>query len=214
MTMVHPARNTTSTAALVDVMDLQGVQMAFARDEAIYAQGDEVEFLYRLLSGSVRTTRLTSEGRRQIADFYHAGDLFGLEVGPDHRFSAEALSNCIVRVLLRATARAPASDARLDRAILEATRRELDRTQTHLLLLGRRNAREKVAGFLLSLARRAPGADVLLQMGRQDMADYLGITIETVSRTLTQFQGASVVEFVALRTFRVRKWQVLEQLAE
>ncbi len=203
-----------SPPALTEVMARQGVRMAFARDEEIYAQDEPVEFLYRLVEGSVRTTRLTSDGRRQIGDFYYPGDLLGLETGPDHRFSAEALSDCTVLVLRRSAVRAMAGDAELDRAILDATRRELERTQDHLLLLGHKSAREKVAGFLLGLAQRTPDADVALPMGRQDMADYLGLTIETVSRMLTQLQGASVVEFAASRLFRVRKWQALEQLAQ
>jgi CRP/FNR family transcriptional regulator, nitrogen fixation regulation protein len=217
MTLAYPLddpRGAAPSVALTDIMERQGVKMSFARDEEIYAQDDEVEFLYLLTSGTIRTTRLTSDGRRQVGDFYYAGDLFGLETGPEHRFSAEALSHCQVLVLRRSVVRALAGEAELDRAILDATRRELERTQAHLMLLGHKTAREKVAGFLLSLAQRAPDKDVALPMGRQDMADYLGLTIETVSRMLTQLQSAAVVEFAASRLFRVRKWQALESLAE
>ena len=88
-----------------------------------------------------------------------------------------------------------AGDEDLDRALWQATRRELERTQEHLLVLGRKTACEKVASFLMDLAQRDRSEQVALPMGRQDMADYLGLTIETVSRMLTQLQGASVVEF-------------------
>lgn len=217
MTLAYPLddpRTSAPAAALTQVMERQGVQMTFARDEEIYAQDEDVEFLYRLASGSVRTTRLTSDGRRQVGDFYYPGDLFGLETGPEHRFSAEALSDCNVLVLRRAVVRAMAGDAELNRAILNATRRELDRTQTHLLLLGHKSARERVAGFLLGVAQRGSCSDVTLPMGRQDMADYLGLTIETVSRMLTCLQSASVVEFAAARQFKVCNWRALEHLAE
>ena len=217
MTLAYPmddCRGAAPAQSITDVIDRLGVTLRFARNEEIYVQDDEVEFLYRVVAGSVRTIRLTSDGRRQVGDFYYPGDLFGLETGPDHRFSAEALSDCEIRMVRRASVRAFSGDAELDRAILAATHRELERTQEHLLLLGRKNAQEKVAGFLMSLAQKVSDDSVNLPMGRQDMADYLGLTIETVSRMLTQLQQERVVEFPASRRFTVRNWSTLERLAE
>jgi CRP/FNR family nitrogen fixation transcriptional regulator len=217
MTLAYPLndhRAQVPAAGITELMDRLGLRMSFARNEEIYAQDDEVELLYRVVSGSVRTIRLTSDGRRQVGDFYYPGDLFGLETGPEHRFSAEALSDCVVLVVKRSTVRAMAGDAVLDRAILEATHRELDRAQAHLLLLGRKTAQEKVAAFLLAHAENAPSDAVELAMGRQDMADYLGLTIETVSRMLTQLQSQEIVEFPSTRRFRVRRWERLEELAD
>ncbi len=199
--------------ALVEVLDRLGSRLNVAKDTEIYAQEDEVEFLYRVADGVVRTTRLTCDGRRQVGDFYYPGDLFGLEPGPDHQFSAEALTDCKVLVVRRSVVRALAGERELDRAVLEATRRELQRVQDHVLLLGRKSAREKVAGFLMSLAHQQHDNNVQLPMGRQDMADYLGLTIETVSRTLTRLQGDAIVEFPELRRFRVTRWEALEDLA-
>lgn len=162
----------------------------------------------------VRTSRVTADGRRQVGEFYYAGDLFGLEPGPDHRFAAEALTDCDIEMVRRGAVRAFAGDAEVDRAILEATYRETERLQEHVLLLGRKSARERVASFLRSLAQRQSGADVDLPMGRQDMADYLGLTIETVSRMLTQLQGEAVVAFPSTRRFQVRQWDALDALAE
>ena len=216
MTLAYPLddpRTARPAAALNEVMDRLGTKMTFGRDEEVYAQGDDVEFMYRLTKGVIRTSRVTADGRRQVGDFYYPGDLFGLEVGPDHQFSAEALSDCEVQVVRRGAVRAFAGDAELDRAILEATRRELQRVQEHVLLLGRKSAREKVAAFLMSLAQRQDEEQVELPMGRQDMADYLGLTIETVSRMLTQLQGDAIVEFPSTRRFQVRKWTALEALA-
>ncbi|MCR5881041.1 helix-turn-helix domain-containing protein [Phenylobacterium sp. J367] len=118
-------------------------------------------------------------------------------------------------VIRRTTIRAHGGEAALERAILQATRRELERAQAHLLLLGRKTAQEKVAAFLLAHAEtQDEGRPVELPMGRQDIADYLGLTIETVSRMLTQLQAQEIVEFPSARRFRVRRWERLEELAD
>lgn len=198
---------------LTGLMDRLGARTRFARDEEIYGQGEEVTHLYRLRSGVVRTTRIAADGRRQIGDFYYPGELFGLEPGPDHQYAAEALTDCEVQRVARSAVRAVGGDAELDRAILAAVGRELQRTQDHVMLLGRKSAREKVAGFLRSLSSGRPG-DVDVTMSRQDMADYLGLTIETVSRTLTQLQSDNIVAFPASRRFRVTNWDALEALVD
>jgi CRP/FNR family nitrogen fixation transcriptional regulator len=216
MTLAYPLsdpRTAPPAAALTEAFERLGVRMAYSRDEEIYAQDDEAELLYRVVRGVVRTSRVTADGRRQVGDFYYAGEVFGLEPGPDHRFAAEALTECEVQVVRRASMRAMAGDAEVDRAILSATQREMERLQDHVLMLGRKSARERVASFLMSLAGGNDG-QVDLPMGRQDMADYLGLTIETVSRMLTQLQGEQIVEFPSSRRFQVRKWTALEALAE
>jgi CRP/FNR family nitrogen fixation transcriptional regulator len=216
MTLAYPMsdpRTARPSASLTAAFDRLGVRMTYDRDQEIYAQDEPVEMLYRLVSGVVRTSRLTCDGRRLVGDFYYPGDVFGLEPGPDHQFAAEALSDCVVQVVRGASVRAFAGDAEVDRAILEATRREMERLQEHVMLLGRKGARERVASFLMSLAQRQAEAQVEMPMGRQDMADYLGLTIETVSRMLTQLQGDAIVDFPSTRRFQVRKWDALEELA-
>lgn len=197
---------------VVDLFDPLGVRLHFAAGEEIYAQEDEAEFVYRVIEGSVRTTRLLSDGRRQIGDFYYPGDLFGLEAGGDHRFSAEALGDCEILVMKRSAAKLHADGGRLERMIWSATVKELERTQEHLMLLGRKTACEKVASFLLDLADRFRSEMVTLPMGRQDMADYLGLTIETVSRMLTQLQAQDLVEFSGCRRFRIKRRAGLSRL--
>jgi CRP/FNR family nitrogen fixation transcriptional regulator len=161
----------------------------------------------------VRTSRVTADGRRQVGDFYYPGDVFGLDAGPLHRFAAEALSDCEVQIVRRGSVRAYAGDAEVERAILEETRREIERLQDHVMLLGRKGAVERVATFLIGLAAGKRGGPVDLPMGRQDIADYLGLTIETVSRTLTQLHGEAVVTFATTRRFQVSDWDGLEALA-
>lgn len=210
---IDDPRQVCPPSALARAIEKLGVRCRFCRDEELYGQGDEVDLLFRVVRGVVRTTRVTVDGRRQVGAFYYAGDIVGLETGPQHRFSAEALTEAEVRVVRRAAVRAFAGDTELDRAVLDATHRELERAQDHMLMLGLKNAREKVAAFLVGLAQLGAGETFELAMSRQDMADYLGLTIETVSRTLTQLQGDSVVEFLSLRRFQVRKWPALEALA-
>src|SRR5215216_4289185 len=101
---INQAQSTATalrTDVLGDVMSQMGLRMTFARDEEIFGQDEDADLVYRVLEGAVRTTRLMSDGRRQIGDFYFEGDLFGLEHGETHKFSAEALSDCVVQVLKR-----------------------------------------------------------------------------------------------------------------
>lgn len=197
-----------------DPWDMIGVRMPYAAGEEIYAQEEEADMVYRVLSGAVRTTRLLSDGRRQIGDFYYPGDLFGLEAGEEHRFSAEALGATTILVIKRsALSHYGEEGVRIERALWAATARELRRTQEHLQLLGCKSACEKVAAFLLDVADRSKSDVVALSMGRQDMADYLGITIETVCRMLRQLQDSAIVEFEGNRRFRLRHRAALARLA-
>lgn len=213
MTLAYDVDTNTAPPAIAEVMQRLGLPMTFAKDEEIFGQDEDADLVHMVVSGAVRTTRLLSDGRRQVGAFYYPGDLIGLETGPIHRFSAEAICDSNVLVVRRSALKAFAGDGQLDRAIWEATRRELERTQEHLLLLGRKTACEKVASFLMSLAERERSERVFLPMSRQDMADYLGLTIETVSRMLSQLQTSSVVEFDGCRRFKVKRWEALEQMA-
>ena len=187
-------------------------RLTFRAGEEIYAQDEDAELIYRLVRGAVRTSHLLADGRRQIGDFYYEGDVLGVEIGSTHRFSAEALGDCEVLAVRRAGS--AAYDAgRLDRMIWQATAVELGRAQSHMLLLGRATACEKVARFLLDIAERFRGELVALPMSRQDMADYLGLTIETISRMLGRLQADGLVEFVGARKYRIRRLLALSDLA-
>jgi CRP/FNR family nitrogen fixation transcriptional regulator len=211
----RPNTSTFSDAApgiALDALARFGVRDSYAKDAEIYGQSEPVARIYRVVSGAVRTTRLMADGRRQVGEFYFPGDVFGLETGPDHRFSAEALCDSVVLSVKRSTLRESNAGEAFDRMIWEATVRELDRSQDHVLMLGRKTASERVASFLFGVIDRTGGLGDL-PMTRQDMADYLGLTIETVSRMLSQLQATSVVEFDALRHFKVRNLEALERLA-
>ena len=179
-------------------------RLTFRAGEEIYAQDEDADMIYRLVRGAVRTSHLLADGRRQIGDFYYAGDVIGVEIGALHRFSAEALGPCEV-LAIRRSGSAAYDAGRHERMIWQATAAELHRAQSHMLLLGRATACEKVAHFLLDIAERFRGELVSLPMSRQDMADYLGLTIETISRMLGRLQADGFVEFEGARRYRIRR---------
>jgi CRP/FNR family nitrogen fixation transcriptional regulator len=176
-----------------------GIQMVLSKDEELFAEGDEAEFFYQIVSGAVRSCRLLSDGRRQIDAFHLQGDIFGLEAGDEHRFSAEAVGDVTVIAYRRGRLTALIQDdpAFRDR-IMTATLRSLERAHDHMLLLGRKTAQEKLATFLLNMVQRLSKDDEHLElpMTRSDIADHLGLTIETVSRTLTQFARSGLIRLL------------------
>lgn len=189
---------------IAELFERVGVVMSFGAEEEIYAQDDETDLVYCVLSGSVRAVRLLSDGRRQVGGFYYRGDLLGLETGPAHRSSAETLTETKVLAVRRSALRHYGEvGERLERMLWRATGEELSVVRDHMLLLARKNAVERVAGFLDDTAHRLGGAWVDLPMARQDIADYLGLTIETISRMLTQLQGEHIVQFDGCRRFRI-----------
>jgi CRP/FNR family transcriptional regulator, nitrogen fixation regulation protein len=176
-----------------------GTQMMLAKGEELFAEGDDAEYFYQVVSGAIRSYKLLSDGRRQIDAFHLPGDIFGLEAGNEHRFSAEAVGDVQVIAYRRNRLAALIEDdpAFRDR-IMTATLRSLQRAQDHMLLLGRKTAQEKLATFLLDMAERISQDDEHfdLPMQRSDIADHLGLTIETVSRTLTQFARSGLIRLM------------------
>ena len=178
-----------------------GALRCFERDEEIFGEGDPADFLFEVVSGAVRTYKLLSDGRRQIDAFHIPGDIFGIESGCEYRFSAEAIQEVTVRTIRRRSLDTLVrSDSDLPSRLVAAMARSLERAQDHMLLLGRKSAREKIASFLLGLADRINGEKTLeLPMSRADMADHLGLTIETVSRTVTQLQREKLIDLPSSR---------------
>ena len=176
-----------------------GTQMALTKGEQVFAEGDEAEYFYQIVSGTIRSYKLLSDGRRQIDAFHLQGDIFGLEAGTEHRFSAEAVGNASVIAFRRSRLSALIQEdpAFRDR-VMSSTLRSLERAQDHMLLLGRKTAQEKIATFLLDMAERISHDDEQfeLPMQRSDIADHLGLTIETVSRTLTQFVRSGLIRLL------------------
>jgi CRP/FNR family nitrogen fixation transcriptional regulator len=170
-----------------------------AKGEELFAEGDDAEYFYQVMSGAIRSYKLLSDGRRQIDAFHLPGDFFGLEAGSEHRFSAEAVGDAQVVAYRRSRLSALIEDdAAFRDRIMAATLRSLQRAQDHMMLLGRKTAQEKLATFLLDMAERISEDEEHfdLPMQRADIADHLGLTIETVSRTLTQFARSGLIRLM------------------
>lgn len=167
----------------------------FERGEEIFAEGGSCDVFYKVISGTVRTGKLLSDGRRQIDAFHFAGDVFGLESGAAHRFTAEAVDEVTVAVYRRGSfGGLVKADPAFGEQLMAATLSNLDRAHDHMVLLGRKTALEKMASFLIDIADRRAHADrAELPMQRTDIADHLGLTIETVSRTLTQMVNDGLI---------------------
>jgi CRP/FNR family transcriptional regulator, nitrogen fixation regulation protein len=184
---------TTSTNQIVSLSEF-----TYKKGREIFGEKEPAEFVFQVKQGAVRTYKLLSDGRRQISAFHLAGDIFGLENGAVHRFTAEAVTQTTVRLVRRQSLEAGAeTDAVVTRNLITMTTDNLQHAETHMLLLGRKNALERVAAFLLEMDRRmVPGSQMSLPMSRRDIADYLGITLETVSRALSRLKAENVIGFV------------------
>jgi CRP/FNR family nitrogen fixation transcriptional regulator len=214
----QPAGRISSQAASPSLsvgssIELMGAPMLFCRNAEIYGENEPADYLYKVVSGAVRTYKVLNDGRRQIGAFYLPGDIFGLEVGDEHTFSAEAVVDSKVLVIKRSTLVALAGrDTAVARQLWTMAAGELRRAQDHILLLIK-TAQERVAGFLMEMSARNAGAsEVDLPMSRQDIADYLGLTIETVSRTLTQLENAGAIAVPTSRRIVLRSRGALSRM--
>jgi CRP/FNR family transcriptional regulator, nitrogen fixation regulation protein len=222
-TFVSPLRNVSlrakpfqargTSGSLEQSLDLMGAAMSYPRNTEIFGEGEPTDYLYKVISGSVRTYKILTDGRRQIGGFYLPADVFGLESGAEHTFSAEAITDTKLLVVKRSAVSALAGrDVGVARELFDLTSRELHRMQGRLLLLVK-SAQERVASFLLEMAERAAtGNMVELPMSRQDIADYLGLTIETVSRTLSGLESAAAIEVPTSRRIVLRNRPALNRL--
>ena len=192
---------------------MMGAPMPFARNAEIYGENEPAEYLYKVISGAVRTYKVLTDGRRQIGGFYLPGDIFGLECGDEHTFSAEAITECKILVIKRSNlVSLAARDGEIARQLWTMTAQELQRAQDHIMLLIK-TAQERVAGFLLEMASRGSSTgEIELPMSRQDIADYLGLTIETVSRTLTQLEKTSAIAVPTSRRILLRNRSALNRM--
>jgi len=193
--------------------ELMGAPMMFKRNAEIYGESEPSEYLYKVVSGTVRTYKVLADGRRQIGAFYMPGDVFGLESGEEHTSSAEAIGEAHILVVKRSALEAAAArDSTVAQQLWAVTVGELRRAQDRLLTLIK-TAEERVAGFLLEMARRMPaGNQIELPMSRQDIADYLGLTIETVSRTMTHLESAAAIDLPSSRRVVLRNRAALGRM--
>jgi CRP/FNR family nitrogen fixation transcriptional regulator len=213
----HP--HTTSIARSASVrggigaMETMGSLMKFGTNTEIFGEDEPAEYIYKVVTGAVRTYKILNDGRRQISGFYLPGDIFGLEIGKEHQCSAEAINGVTVLVVRRSAIVSLAErDCETARELWSFTGRELKRVQEHMLLLVK-SAQQRVASFLLEMSKRLAATDAIeLPMSRQDIADYLGLTIETVSRTMTQLVSEQTIVLPSSRRIVLRNAGALRRL--
>ena len=180
----------------------------FPEGAVIYAHGDKAGPLYIVEFGVVRVCRLTADGRRQIHAFHFAGDVFGFEAGDEHEFYAESVNGAGVRSIRTR------GNAALAPNLLALALDGLVRAQQHQLVLGRRSATEKVAGFILDMIDRLGGDDLIgLPMQRNDIADYLGLTFETVSRALRVLKDEGTIRVPSAHQIEIVDHATLTEMA-
>jgi CRP/FNR family nitrogen fixation transcriptional regulator len=198
-----------------DDFPLRGVVMHFAPDRQVYVEGDEARCFYKVASGVVRTCRFPSDGRRQIDAFHMTGEVFGFEAGEEHVMSAEAVTDCtVIAYRRRGLETMVFQDDRLGQWFFSHTMACLTQAREHSLLLGRGSAAQKIGAFLLEFATRERRDSIVdLAMSRQDIADYLGLTIETVSRTLSQLERAGTIALPAARQVVLEDRDALQALS-
>ena len=173
-------------------------EFKYRRGAEIFGEQEPAEYIYQVIDGAVRTHKLLADGRRQIGAFHLPGDMFGLVNGDFHRFTAEAIGNTTVRLVKRQSLEREANnDPAMIKSLVKMTTSNLRHVENHLLLLGRQTAQERVGAFLIEMNDRQASADVIkLPMSRRDIADYLGLTIETVSRSLSKFERKGYLKFL------------------
>jgi CRP/FNR family transcriptional regulator, nitrogen fixation regulation protein len=163
----------------------------------VFAETETADYVYQILSGAVRTIKLLPDGRRLVGAFYLPGDIFGVENGNAHRFTAEASVDTEVLIAKRAVVFGDSQESLAGiREVLKLVAGSLQHAENHLLVLGRQTAIERVAAFLIEMDRRLQSpVIIILPMKRRDIADYLGLTVESVSRALSIFEREGLLSF-------------------
>jgi len=189
-------------------------EFSYGKDEEIYGEDEPSEYVYQVIHGAVRTYKLLSDGRRQIGAFHLPGDVFGLDSSSTHRLTAEAITDVTVRLVKRRSLEAAAgSNVQVTHHLWTMTTGDLRHAEDHMLLLGRKTAMERVATFLLEMDRRLAKAGMMaLPMCRRDIGDYLGLTLETVSRALSELTDRGILTFSGARQIVLRNRQRLADM--
>lgn len=197
-------------------LDRIGSVVVLARDQTIFSEGDAARYFYKVVAGAVRSCRLLADGRRHICEFFLPGDFVALDADDIHHFSAEAVSDTTLKRYPRSSLDQLAStEPRLAKGFRSLICLRLLAAQQHLVLLGRKNAVERIASFLLEMAERNGDADhISLPMTRCDIADHLGLTTETVSRTFSHLRAQGVIELEGAANVLLMDNTALEELAE
>jgi CRP/FNR family nitrogen fixation transcriptional regulator len=197
-------------------LEADAATITLGKDATIYGQDDAAQHCFRIVSGCVRTVKLMEDGRRHVGAFRLAGDWVGLDAAVAHAFAAEATVAATLRRYPRRDLDAlAAADGRVARWLLDLATAELRGAREHAFAVSRNTAAERIARFLIEMTRRLPrqpDGGVILPMGRGDIADHLGVTLETVCRGLARFRRDGVIGLRGAR-LSVRSRAALAALA-
>lgn len=192
-------------------------KIAVKAGDTIFHEGDEAHYFYKVVSGSVRLVKSVADGHRQICDFNLAGDLIGLSNAAEHEFTAEAIQDCtLARYRRKEINSLIKNDAAFACELQALTAKGLTSAYRHMVRLCHRSAQDRLAWFLLSMADRAENDDgwVELPMTRVDIADYLGLAHETVSRAFTQLKKSRAIIEPTLNRIKLVDRERLEDKLE
>jgi CRP/FNR family transcriptional regulator, nitrogen fixation regulation protein len=194
-----------------------GLIVPFEVGQEVVGEGDPTESYYLVMRGMFRAVKFTRDGRRQVFAFYMPGDICGLEPDAAHKLTIEAVDTAAMAILPRNACRVRMNDdPRLNAALFDGATRALTLSIDHMMMIGRSSAEERLAWFLIMLSARSADPDALvldLAMQRQDIADYLGLTIETVSRTFTLFRDRGFLKLPRKRRVEIVRPNALARLA-
>jgi CRP/FNR family nitrogen fixation transcriptional regulator len=212
--VVYSAPASDQFSAVTGQAGLIATEFSYKKEEEIYGEDEPAEYVYQVISGAVRSYKLLSDGRRQIGAFHLPGNVFGLESGTVHRLAAEAIIDTTVRLVKRhSLEKAAGIEVLVARRLWAMTAGDLRHAEDHMLLLGRKTAIERVATFLLEMDGRLAVAGMMaLPMCRRDIGDYLGLTLETVSRALSQLHTQGILGFSGARQIVLRNRQRLRNM--
>ena len=187
---------------------------------AAFDEGITADYVYNLTAGFMKLYKLLPDGRRQITGFVFPGDFLGLAADKEYVHTAEAITDATLCKFKRSQLERLFRELpKLESRLLDISRNELAEAHNQMLLLGRKSAKERIASFLLMLATRAerlelPTDPLEIPMSRNDIGDYLGLTTETVSRTLTRLKQSGVIALNSDRRISVTDPETLSEIAE
>ncbi len=199
-------------------MEKGGVTVKFTRNETVYSKGDEARFSYKVIEGAVRLSRIFADGRRQIVNFLLPEETFGIELAEKYTSTAEAVGDVLaLRCPRVCIAHLTVGDPDINQKRLAMFSKSLAAAEQHVAMLGHQSAKERVASFLLALEMQRRGDlehTLDLPLSRQDIADYLGLTIETTCRALSELKRLQIIDAPSRRRIVIKDWRGLKALAE
>lgn len=198
--LAHPGAARSQPVNALTPIWADGPAQLLDAKEHVFCEGDPAGYVYRIEAGHVCIYKMLQDGRRQVIDFAYPGDLIGLSAVGKHQMNAQAISRTRLRPIpVKALHQAVHEDSRIGLKLLEVLSHDLQASQEMAVTLGQRSADERLGAFLQAMSRRnrrngEDPSEFVLPMSRTDIADFLGLTIETISRLFTKFRVAGVIE--------------------